>query len=80
MIKAVEGVYKCLLDPDLPVKVKAAVTLNCLLLYKDAQTIIKPGLNQILEIYLRLMDESDCEDIVASLEVFLFIKFIKIIY
>ena len=31
-----QGICKCILDESLPVKLKAAVSLNCLLEYKEA--------------------------------------------
>ena len=49
-------------------KFKAAVSLNCLLEYKEAIEMLRPELNRILEIYLKLMNEIECEDIVSSLE------------
>ena len=52
----------------MPVKWKAAVALNCLLEYKEAIEMLRPELNKILEIYLKLMNEIECEEIVSSLE------------
>ena len=65
---AVEGITNCLMDANLPVRVKAAVALNCLLLQKEAEDLLRPLLPKILEIYLKLMDQIDNEGIVAALE------------
>jgi len=65
---AVEGITSCLLDGDLPVRVKAAVSLNCLLSQKQAIDLLKPSLPKILEIYLKIMEQIDNEGIVSSLE------------
>jgi len=65
---AVEGISHCLMDTQLPVRVKAAVALNCLLTQKEAEDLLRPSLSKILEIYLKLMDQIDNEGIVAALE------------
>ena len=65
---AVEGISHCLMDTQLPVRVKAAVALNCLLTQKEAEDLLRPSLPKILEIYLKLMDQIDNEGIVAALE------------
>lgn len=65
---AVEGISQCLMDTQLPVRVKAAVALNCLLTQKEAEDLLRPSLPKILEIYLKLMDQIDNEGIVAALE------------
>ncbi len=63
-----EGIYFCLSDSQLPVRVKAAVALNCLLSQKHAEDLLRPILPNILEIYIKLMDQIDNEGIVAALE------------
>ena len=65
---AVEGISHCLMDTQLPVRVKAAIALNCLLTQKEAEDLLRPSLPKILEIYLKLMDQIDNEGIVAALE------------
>ena len=65
---AVEGISHCLMDTQLPVRVKAAVALNCLLTQKEAEDLLRPSLPKILEIYLKLMDQIDNEGIVSALE------------
>ena len=68
---AVNGITSCLIDGEIPVRVKAAVALNCLLLQKDAEDLLRPALPKILEIYIKLMDVIDNDGIVEALEVIL---------
>lgn len=56
------------MDQHLPVRVKAAVALNCLLSQKEAEDLLRPLLPKILEIYIKLMDQIDNEGLVAALE------------
>jgi len=65
---AVEGIYKCLIDTQLPVKVKAAIALNQLLNQEEALEMLKPGLNQVLEHYLKLINTIDKDELVYALE------------
>ena len=58
-----------MLDNELPVRVKAAVSLNCLLAQKEAEDLLRNSLPKILEIYIKLMDIVDNDGIVAALEV-----------
>ena len=41
---AVEGIYKCLKDEELPVRVAAAIALNQMAVHEEAVNILKPGL------------------------------------
>lgn len=65
---AVKGITQCLNDSELPVKVKAAVSLSCLLDHKEAEDLLRPYLQNILECYLKIMDEVDNEGVVNALE------------
>jgi importin-7 len=67
-IKAVEEVYKCLLDECLPVKVFAGTSLHKLSKIKDAKTILEPGIAQIIDAYLKAMQEIDQDELVNALE------------
>lgn len=58
----------CLKDNELPVRVKAAVSLTSLLDHKEAEDMLRPHLQTILECYLKLMDSIDNEGVVAALE------------
>ncbi|CAD8152713.1 unnamed protein product [Paramecium pentaurelia] len=65
---AVQGISKCILDKELPVRVAAAISFSSILQHKEAQDLIRPQLSQVLEIYIKLMDLIDNERIVRSLE------------
>ena len=49
-------------------RVKAAVSLSCLLDHKEAEDMLRPYLQNILESYIKLMDSIDNEGVVAALE------------
>lgn len=66
--RAVEGIYKCILDKELPVRVSAAVSFSSIMKHQEAKDLIRPGLSQVLETYIKLMDIIDNEGIVRSLE------------
>lgn len=55
-------------DENLPVKFKAALALHSIISHKQAQDMVRSYLSEILRIYLKLMDEIDSEELVASLE------------
>ncbi|CAD8063756.1 unnamed protein product [Paramecium sonneborni] len=65
---AVQGISKCILDKELPVRVAAAISFSQILQHKEAQDLIRPQLSQVLEIYIKLMELIDNEKIVKSLE------------
>ncbi|CAK65923.1 unnamed protein product (macronuclear) [Paramecium tetraurelia] len=65
---AVQGISKCILDKELPVRVAAAIAFSSILQHKEAQDLIRPQLSQVLEIYIKLMELIDNEKIVRSLE------------
>lgn len=64
----VKGLTQCLNDSELPVKVKAAISLSYLLDHKEAEDLLRPYLQNILECYLKIMDEIDNEAVVNALE------------
>lgn len=65
---AVEGITKCMSDTNLPVKFKAALALHSLVKQKPAYEMVRGHLSTLLAIYLKLMEEIDSEELVASLE------------
>jgi len=67
-IKAVESVYKCLLDDCLPVKVFAGTSLHKISKIKDAKRILEPGIADIIAAYLKAMQEIDQDELVNALE------------
>ncbi|EGR28805.1 hypothetical protein IMG5_168410 [Ichthyophthirius multifiliis] len=68
LTEIVQKVSSCLNDKILIVKYKAALSLNNLLYQKNARELIKGHLKELLEIYLKLMEEIDSEDLVQALQ------------
>jgi len=66
--QAVDGIYQNLNSQELPVRLAAATTLSKILKKEVAEEFVKPHLKSILEIYLKLMDEIDSEELVGALE------------
>ena len=60
--------YQSIQSPQLPLQVMSATTMNKLLDKKEAKEMVRPFLGQLLERYLKLMNETESEEIVASLE------------
>lgn len=57
MTTAVEGMYKCLANCEhVPVKLEAAVALSKVLQNDIAENILRPGLSEIIENFMKLMD------------------------
>jgi len=66
---AVEGIYKCLSqDPERIVNIKAACAFNSILSHKEAVDLVRPHLQQVLSIYIQLLEKNELEEIVESLE------------
>lgn len=61
-------IYQCLIGNDLPVRVNAAVALIKLLVHPVAVEFVRPGLEQIIGIYLTLIDEIDYDELINSLK------------
>ena len=61
-------IYRCLFDPELPVRVTAGTSIHLLLQNTQASNFIKPALKNILEVYLKMMTEIDSEDLINALE------------
>jgi len=53
----------------LPVKVAAGLALAKMLKNDVAVEFLKPALKNILEIYLKIMEQIDSEELIAALEV-----------
>ena len=64
---ALNALYQNLSHTDLPVRVNAAVSLIKLLDHDVAVEFIKPGLQQVIKIYLKLIDEIDYDELIESL-------------
>ena len=65
---ALDGLFQCLQSPDLPVRVNAAVSLVKLLDHPIAVAFLKPGLGEVIRIYLKLIDDIDYDELISSLK------------
>ena len=66
--QAVDGIYQSLFSEHLPVKFAAAISLSKMLDDDTAMEFLKPALKNILEVYLKIMEEIDSEDLISALE------------
>jgi len=66
--QAVDLIFRNLQDPDLPIRLTAATSIHKLLHNEIALNFMKPALNSILQIFLKLMGEIDSEELVEALE------------
>ena len=55
-------------DPELPIRLTAAISMKHLLQIETASDLLKPHLGEILTAYLKLMSEIESEDLVNALE------------
>ena len=67
-MQGLEAVCKLLLDVELPVRYQAALSLQKLLVWDVSKTRLSGELKNLLEIFLKLMNEIDSEDLVEALE------------
>lgn len=65
-----DAVYQGLYDQGcLPAKYIAATTLHKLLRSSEiARAFVRPGLREVLQVYLQLMNEIESEELVTALE------------
>lgn len=61
-------IFRNLHDPELPVRLNAATSIHKLLNNDNILNFLKPALKDILETFLKLMNEIDSEDLVTALE------------
>jgi hypothetical protein len=61
------AIYENLNHGDLPVRVFAALALDKLLEHDIAIDFLRPGLESLLKIYLKIMDDMDFDELVKSL-------------
>lgn len=63
----IEQIYGSLHSEHLPIKVEAALSITKLLYHEEAVEFIKPGLEQLLKTFLKIMDDIDFDELVISL-------------
>lgn len=68
MLQVIETMCKLLIDPQLPVRYEGAIALPKVLHWEISKQRLSTELKILLEIYLKLMNEIDSEDVVESLE------------
>lgn len=72
LTKAIKGIYQCLTkDTSALVRIKAALALNPIISNKDSKSLLQPYLQEILEVYLKLIEQYDLEQVVSALELFI---------
>lgn len=65
---ALNDIFANLSHQDLPVRVNAAIALIQMLHHQIAIEFIRPGLGQVIKIYLKMMDEIDYDELVDALK------------
>ena len=68
LLAALESVVKCLADPELPVRVHAALALRRFLSAEQLMEQLRPAVPQLLEALFSLMNDIENEDLVGTLE------------
>ena len=63
-----DSIYQQLFSDALPVKYEAALALSKMLKNDDAAAFLKPALSNLLEIYLKIMEDIDSEELISALE------------
>ena len=66
--QAVDAIYQNLFSEQLPIKFTAALALSQMLKNETAIEFLKPGLKNILEVYLKIMEDIDSEELIGALE------------
>jgi hypothetical protein len=68
MVPVVEALYNCLLNKSLVVRFNAIMAFTALLSHEKAVVLVKPHFNNILTIYIKILDELDHEKLLTSLK------------
>ena len=63
-----DGIYQCLFSEHLPVRFSGALALSKLLINETAVSFLKPALKNVLEVYLKIMEDIDSEELMTALE------------
>lgn len=66
--KVLDSLYRNVQHRDLPVRVNAAVSLIKMLNHEMAVEFVRPGLEPIIKIYLKLIDDIDYDELIESLK------------
>jgi hypothetical protein len=68
LLAALEAVVKCLADPELPVRVQAALALRKFLDAEQLMEQMRPAVPQLLDALFSLMNDIENESLVSTLE------------
>lgn len=63
-----DGIIKCLADKDLPVRSCAAQAFEVLLVKKELRDHFLPNLKELLQVYVKLINEFENDTLIASLQ------------
>ena len=74
----INSIYQLMSDEELPVRVMAANTLHKFLEVKEVPDWLKPELSNLLKLYLKIINELELEELVAGLEVYIYIYIIDL--
>ena len=66
---AVDGIYQGLFSECLPLRFASSLALAKMLNNVTAMNFLKPFLSSVLQVYLKIMDEIDSEELIGALEV-----------
>mmetsp|Transcript_42364 Transcript_42364/g.55849 ORF Transcript_42364/g.55849 Transcript_42364/m.55849 type:complete len:774 (-) Transcript_42364:479-2800(-) len=66
--QAVDAIYQQLFTDSLPIKYDAALALSKMLRNDTASEFLKPALKNLLEVYLKIMESIDSEELIGALE------------
>jgi len=68
LLLATDGIYRCLTDKELPVRVYAASSLQFMVSHKVSAETLKPYVRDVIKIFLKIMEEIDQEGVINSLQ------------
>lgn len=66
---ALKATLQCMYDTEQPVRLMASIAINKMVDHPYAENIIRPVLPQLIQAYLKIMNEIDQDDLVESLSV-----------
>jgi hypothetical protein len=64
-----DALYGNLSHADLPVRVNSALALIKMMSHEFAIEFVRPGLGQVIKIYLKLIDDIDYDELIDSLKI-----------
>merc|ERR1712137_901967 len=71
-VQGLQRALACMQDSELPVRATAGIGLKFVVANPLAESYILPNLGQVLELFLRLQNEMDSDDLINALEFIIF--------